>query len=218
VSAGVSPDERFTNRRRKSIRRQGRPIDQVFLDELHGLGISIVRLDVPISKVKLTSGSTGVTSQGGPPHRYEGCRAEVLRLRPLPESRVCPGCSESPLFPPSSVGAPTDSLIRYGSCLPGAGRQALGSAAGEPGKVMFSQRTEIRFDARDSAVKRGRTVPPILFSRNAASYCSRPSLRSQPCPWRRPCRSNASRGTREFKHPRTLHGRHFTFQVLLVPG
>ena len=33
---------------------------------------------------------------------------------------------------------------------------------------------------KSSAVKLGRTVSSILFSRNAASYCSRPSLRSQP--------------------------------------
>ena len=33
---------------------------------------------------------------------------------------------------------------------------------------------------KSSAVKLGRTVSSILFSRNAASYCSRPRLRSQP--------------------------------------
>src|SRR5262249_31171903 len=33
---------------------------------------------------------------------------------------------------------------------------------------------------KSSAVKLGRTVSSILFSRNAASYSSRPSLRSQP--------------------------------------
>src|SRR5450631_1535788 len=33
---------------------------------------------------------------------------------------------------------------------------------------------------RSSAVKLGRTVLSTLFSRNAASYCSRPSVRSQP--------------------------------------
>jgi hypothetical protein len=33
---------------------------------------------------------------------------------------------------------------------------------------------------KSSAVSLGRTVSSILFSRNAASYCSRPSLRSQP--------------------------------------
>src|SRR6266851_4161388 len=33
---------------------------------------------------------------------------------------------------------------------------------------------------KSSAVNLGRTVSSILFSRNEASYCSRPSLRSQP--------------------------------------
>ena len=33
---------------------------------------------------------------------------------------------------------------------------------------------------KSSAVRLGRTVSSIAFSRNAASYCSRPRLRSQP--------------------------------------